>query len=718
MERDLQSIKDEVRTRTDIVELIGNYTRLKKTGKNWTGLCPFHADKRPSFSVSPDVGYYRCWSCGEKGDIFTFVEKKENLEFIEALEWLARRAGVPFERGGFNPEKRNEREEMIALNDLAVQFFQDRLTKSQDAKDYIVKRALLKATCDQWDIGFAPPEWEALADYLAHRRANLALAAKIGLIKPRKQEGSGFYDTFRNRIMFPIRDINGRVIAFGGRAMSSDEQAKYLNSEQSELFDKSRTLYGLYFARKKLGTDVPPVFVEGYVDVITAHQAGFTQCVATLGTSMTEDHARMLARYSPRVIICYDSDNAGIKATLRGAEVWEKNGVEGAEVRVARLPDGDDPDSILRRGETSAFQLALDNAVPRVDFEIELALKRHDLKNEDGKLNALNELIPIFATVKSQASRGKYADKFAYLHPLYGRFGIARAIEQIMADIDNYARQTNNAQSPRDRGYPLSQDANRGQLSEQPPPPTYKPPTENQWGKTQQPYQPNGYQGRPQGTGNQRGNWGRNKKPQGPPSDPSVPPTVAPVLTGAEKAERQILRAAFDPQWRTLILSRLTPDLLVTSFGKLLYTWIARTPANLEGGIDAAHLLHQIEDQEREVLPVQNSVPFFANQEGILASPLENPNSMGQTTENRLSEFLRSVLEGSVVLAANDELNANAVEDCIARLKAHHDTQMRRELAEMLQQPNGLSDDQRRAFLDQYYQKLRERKGSPPSEGD
>ena len=471
MERDLQSVKDEIRVRTDIVELIGNYTRLKKSGKNWTGLCPFHADKKPSFTVYADTGYYRCWSCGEKGDIFTFVQKKENLDFIESLEWLARRAGVIFERGAGNAEKRSEREEMLALNDMAVKFFQDRLTKSQDAKEYLVNRALLKTTIDQWDIGFAPPEWDALTEHLHQKRANLALAAKIGLIKQRKQEGTGFYDAFRNRVMFPIHDLNGRVIAFGGRAMSSEEAAKYLNSEQSDLFDKSRTLYGLYFARKKLGTEIAPVFVEGYVDVIATHQAGFTQCVATLGTSMTEEHARMLARYNPRVIICYDSDNAGIKATLRGAEVWEKGGVEGAEVRVARLPAGDDPDSILRRGETSAFQLALDNAVPRVDFEIELALKRHNITAEEGRENALNELIPIFATIKSQSQRGKYADKFAYLHPLNGRFGIERAIEQIMTDIETYARQTNHGQSPRDRGYPLSQQANNAPLSETPPPP-------------------------------------------------------------------------------------------------------------------------------------------------------------------------------------------------------------------------------------------------------
>ncbi len=712
MERDLQSVKDEIRTRTDIVELIGNYTRLKKAGKNWTGLCPFHADKKPSFSVSPDVGYYRCWSCGEQGDIFTFVQKKENLEFIEALEWLARRAGVIFERGAGSAEKRSEREEMLALNDLAVKFFQERLSKSQDAKDYLVGRALLKTTIDQWDIGFAPPEWDALTEYLYKERANLALAAKIGLIKQRKQEGTGFYDTFRNRVMFPIHDINGRVIAFGGRAMSSEESAKYLNSEQSDLFDKSRTLYGLYFARKKLGTETAPVFVEGYVDVITTHQAGFTQCVATLGTSMTEEHARMLARYNPRVIICYDSDNAGIKATLRGAEVWEKGGVEGAEVRVARLPAGDDPDSILRRGETSAFQLALDNAVPRVEFEIELALKRHNLNTEDGRTDALNELIPIFATIKTQSQRGKFADKFAYLHPLNGRFGIERAIEQIMTDIETYARQTKNGQSPRDKGYPLSQNANGTPLSEMPPPPTYRPPTGENWGKVQ-------YGGGGGGnTGEWRGGWKGRNKPQGPPSDPTVPPTSAPPLTGAEKAERQLLRAAFSPLFRPMILSRLQPELLVTAQGRQLYAWLARTPANEDGGIDIAPLLHKIEDEERVLLSVQNNMQNFANQEGIPLSSREEGSHTGQGSALRLAEFLRGVLEDSIALATNEELNAGAVEDCIKRLQQYRDEQMRRELSGMLQQSDALSDEQRQVFLEQYYQKLRERKGSPPSSDD
>ena len=315
---------------------------------------------------------------------------------------------------------------MFALNDFAVRFYQDRLSRSREAQEYLAKRGILKQTQEQWDLGFAPPDWEALTFALEKQRMDIGLAARLGLIKTR-QPGGGHYDTFRNRLMFPIHDVQGRVIAFGGRAMG-DDPAKYLNSEQSPLFDKSRTLYGLTFARRKLSTDTPAVFVEGYVDVITTHQAGFTQCVATLGTSMTEEHARMLVRYSPRVIICYDADSAGIKATLRGATVWESIGVEGAEVRVARLPAGEDPDSLLRSGDTAGFQAALDNAVPRMDFQIEQAMERHDIQTDDGRQQALAEIVPIIASIATMTQRDRYIQKIAHLHPAY-RFNLSRAIE-------------------------------------------------------------------------------------------------------------------------------------------------------------------------------------------------------------------------------------------------------------------------------------------------
>ncbi|HLJ54842.1 MAG TPA: DNA primase, partial [Chthonomonadaceae bacterium] len=303
-ERDLQAIKEEVRARSDIVEVIGGYTRLKRAGKSWKGLCPFHADKKPSFDVSPALQYYTCWSCGEKGDVFRFIERKENLDFMGALEFLARRAGIPFERRALSGEHLGEREQMAAINALAVSYFREKLAASQDAQNYLARRGILKQTQEQWDLGFAPPEWEGLAYYLQRKRADLGIAARLGLIRAR--EGGGHFDTFRNRLIFPIHDLQGRVVAFGGRAMG-DDPAKYLNSDQSPLFDKSRTLYGLVFARNTISPATPAVFVEGYVDVITAHQAGFRQCVATLGTSLTEEHARLLARYSPRVIICYDA---------------------------------------------------------------------------------------------------------------------------------------------------------------------------------------------------------------------------------------------------------------------------------------------------------------------------------------------------------------------------------------------------------------------------
>lgn len=766
MERDLQDLKEDIRARSDIVEIIGGYTRLKRSGKNWTGLCPFHADKNPSFTVSPVTQFYRCWSCGEKGDVFNFIQKKENLDFVETLELLARRAGIPFERKGVSKEQISEREQMLELNLLAVRFYQDRLAKSQDAKDYLAQRGILKTTQEQWDLGFAPPEWEGLVFHLEQKRADLRLAMKAGLIKARQQEGRGYYDTFRNRVMFPIHDLNGRVIAFGGRAMSKEESAKYLNTEQTPLFDKSRTLYGLYFARKKLGSDTSPVFVEGYVDVITTHQAGFTQCVATLGTAMTEEHAKMLVRYNPRVLLCYDSDRAGINAALKGATIWESLGVEGAEARIARLPTGDDPDSLIQRGDTAAFQMALDNAVPRVDFQIELTLKKYDTQTDEGKDNALAEVIPILASISRNAVRGRYADRLAYLHPLYGRFGIERALQQILADVESYARQSHNAQSPRDRGYPLTEQANRAALNEQPEPPAYRPPNKNQWGqqwpmtnnvvrKGEYPNRPDG--GR-NGYENRYDNRNRRRQKDGPIGDPTPPPLDAPTLTGAEKAERQLLRALFSPEWRVYILARLKPDALVTEPGQRLFELIARTPANAEGGIDPLPLLHRAEAEEnRDTLaPAAISEPdAYAETEASAASiapandpyadedpyaeeasdpyaedipplpvdteqpaepeivPLSAPASRNSA---KFSYFIREVLEDSPFLVSNDQLNEAAVGACIARLQKHRNDQNQRELAALLQRAETLPPDQRRAVMEAYQSKIREQRGSPPAD--
>jgi DNA primase len=723
MERDLQEIKEEIRARSDIVEIISGYTKLKRTGKTWTGLCPFHNDKKPSFSVVPQLGIYKCFSCGESGDLFKFVQKKENLDFMEALEWLARRAGIPFERRSGNPEQASERQQALELNTLAIRFFQDRLARSQDAKDYLARRAILKSTQEQWDIGFAPPEWDTLTYYLQQRRANLELAMKIGLIKPRKQEGSGYYDAYRGRIMFPIHDLSGNVIGFGGRVMNPEEEPKYLNSPDSFLFPKSRTLYGLYFARKKLSGDTPPVFVEGYVDVITTHQAGFTQCVATLGTSMTEDHAKMLSKINPRVIICYDADRAGINATLRGASVWEGLGIENADVRVARLPAGEDPDSLLRKGETAIFQLALDDAVPRVDFLIEMALKRYDLDTETGRDAALAEAIPILASVRSLTARDRYAQRIAYLHPSHG-YNLGRAIEQILMDAEMYARQNQNGHSPRTQGYPLTEQSNRGPMQEQPGPPTYRPPSQQQWGQAQQGGWPHTreviHKGDGQGNAGKwqrdsNGNWTRKRRQEGPPSDPTPPSLAPPALTKAEKAERQLLRGLFNAEWRVTILNHVREDLLITPYGRRVYQWAARTPAHSDGGLDPGPLLRAAMEEEEISSPAAVSTyDAWATDDKAPGDPLEIKNSE-QASPGRhfakFSDFIRELLEESPYLVSNDSFNAATVQGCLRVLQKHRDEYELRLIQERLGQAR--TPEERRAIYEQYHQKMRAMRGTP-----
>jgi DNA primase len=705
MESDFQAIKEEIRARVNIVDVIGQYTRLKQAGKNWTGLCPFHADKKPSFTVSPYFHSYRCWSCGEKGDLFTFVQKKENLDFVESLEWLAKRAGIPFERKGVSPEQISERQQMLELNRLAARYFQDRLAKSREARDYLAGRALLKPTQDQWDIGYAPPDWDGLVFHLEQKRANLALAEKVGLIRARKQEGTGYYDFYRNRIIFPIHDRSGQIIGFGGRAISKDDEPKYINSADSAVFPKSKTLYGLYFALKKLEGDTPPVFVEGYVDVVTAHQAGFTQCVATLGTAMTEDHARMLVKYNRQVIICYDADRAGISATLKGAQIWESLGVEGAEVRVARLPAGDDPDSLLKRGEMSTFQAALDTAIPRVDFQIELAMQRHDLNTPEGRDAALAEAIPILATIERLSVRARYADRLVRLHPLNGRYGVERTIEQIMADAEAAAKHIQ--QSPRMNGYPLTEAANREPLKNEPPPADYRPPNREQWGSewphTREVIRKGEAQRAGQGEKSGGKDWKRGPRKTGPISDLTPPSLAAPILTGAEKAERQLLRALLSEQWRVFLLDQLRPELLVTEHGRRLLHWAARTPAGPDGGLDLRPLLDTVQEEAAGLGP-------WSEETGGDATAGQN--------SAKFSEFLRELLEDSVFTVSNERLNEVALRDCLERLRQERIKRETRELTDRMQQATQATPEEERALILQYQEKVRAMRGSRTAPGE
>lgn len=714
-ERSLQDIKEEVRARTDIVDIVGQYTTLKKTGKNFSGLCPFHNDKKPSFNVSPQFQSYTCWSCGEKGDIFTIIQKKENLDFIEALEYLAKRVGIPFERKAADPQKASEREQALELNRLAVGFFKDNLTRSAEGKEYLAKRAILKSTQEQWELGFAPGEWDAFVTYLRRHEADMELAARIGLIRAR-ENGGGYYDFYRNRPMFPIHDRQGRVIGFGGRAMG-DDQPKYMNSPESLIFHKSETLYGLYFAKKKIGGDTPPVFVEGYMDVITAHQADFTQCVATLGTAMTEQHAQMLKNYNPRVILCYDADRAGISAAMKGAAIWENMGLEKAEVRVARLPNGDDPDSILRDRPNGAalFQAALDNAIPRVDFQIELAIHRHNLQTDQGRADALAELIPILATVQQSTRRDLYAQKFAFLSPLHN-YDLGRAINSILTDAETYARQTNNARSPRDQGFPLTEQANQQPLQDTPPP-AFRGPDPNQWGNRPPGQWPNtrevihkdgnggqsgGYGNRGYGNSYGKGDYeGRSKYRNRAASDPTPPPKEMFVLSRLEKAERQLLRAAFSPEWRVFVLSNIRAEMFITPRGQRLLEIIARTPSNSDGGVDPLPILRQAQNEEEKIGDEQAELPNDQYQ-SINTKPIA-----------KFSEFICEVLEDSPFIASNEALTETAIVACIGQLNKHRSEQDLCADNAKLQQLEQLSPEQQKIAIRQHQEKMRELRGSP-----
>lgn len=707
-ERDLQDLKEEVRRRCDIVDVISGYVRLTQSGQRWKGLCPFHADTTPSFWVSPAFQSYRCWACNAKGDVFTFIEQKENLPFMEALELLAKRAGIPFERKGFNPELASLRQRMLELNSLAVQYYLERCAQSTDAREYLTRRGIFKTTQDRFDIGFAPPDWEGLTSYLQRKRQDLELAATIGLIR-KKRDSDGYIDYYRNRLMFPIHDLNGSIIGFGGRAMG-DETPKYLNSPQSDIFYKSRTLYGLYFARETLRGDTPPVFVEGYMDVVTTHQAGFKQCVATLGTAMTEEHARTLVNYNRKVILCYDADSAGINAALKGAEIWEQTHVEGAEVRVARLPAGDDPDSLLKRGDTAAFQLALDNAIPRLDFQIELVQKRHDLTTETGRDLALKEIIPILATIRSQATLDRYVEKVERLYPA-NHFHFTRVHDNILADVRTYLQQTKNGASGRARGHSDIQEQNGGPLNESPPPPHYVPPSPDRW---PQGFQPNTTYVVParnrEGYGGQ-GNWKRRNERKGPPTDPSQPPLTLPPLSAAEKAERTLLRALFTPDWRSYILANLHPDYLISPHSQALFQWVAKTPANAEGGVEPLQVLLGIEKAEAEA-EIPDGAQVTTGKEGLI-SVLDSNSALSGKISAKLSDYLRDVVEDSTSVLSNEPLNEAAISGWIRRLHDHYQVQKIRQLTEYLERDD-LTPEQRNACLQKQGELVRAQRGSVP----
>ncbi|MBI5675371.1 MAG: DNA primase [Nitrospirae bacterium] len=354
-------IREEIKSRVDIVDLVSDYLSLKKTGQNWRGLCPFHTEKTPSFTVSPAKQIYHCFGCGSGGDIFSFLVNYENLTFNEALKVLAKRAGVTLKPSQKSDVKAGEKEALYNIHNDALAFFRQNLAKSQEAIAYLNKRGIESDAQKLFEIGYASKSWDALLAYLKRKGYAPEIMKKAGLIT---QGAKGSYDTFRERIIFPINDLKGDVIAFGGRAVNGSEP-KYLNSPETLIFNKRGVLYGLNRAKHSIKETGKILLMEGYIDVITAHLHGFTNTVAPLGTALTTEHGILIRRFTENVILVFDGDKAGVKATKSAASALLESGLN---VKILSLPDKEDPDSFIRKNGKEAFIALLENPLSIIDF--------------------------------------------------------------------------------------------------------------------------------------------------------------------------------------------------------------------------------------------------------------------------------------------------------------------------------------------------------------
>ncbi|MBO8126039.1 MAG: DNA primase [Firmicutes bacterium] len=411
-----QEFIERVRDGSDIVKIIGEYVRLKRRGRNLVGLCPFHNERTPSFTVSPETQLYHCFGCGAGGNVFSFIMDIENLSFPEAVGLLAEKAGIPIEEQEYSPldRRKAERERrLLAITSLAAKYFAHLLKtapEAQKAREYLKLRGINKEAVEAFSLGYANPDWDDLLNVLLKRGYTHQEILGAGLILP-KRGGSGYYDRFRDRLIFPIKDQRGKVIAFGGRVLEKDDTApKYLNSPETEIFTKGAHLYGLDQAKKALRRGEPALIVEGYMDVIALHSHGFTSALASLGTSLTEGQVRLLSRFTSKALIAYDGDTAGETATWRGLEILNKYGLE---VKVVVLPEGEDPDSLIRREGKHVFQQAVQNAVPLLDYKIDRSLAGFDLREVNERVKAARAVLPILTGINSAVAREAYLELVA-----------------------------------------------------------------------------------------------------------------------------------------------------------------------------------------------------------------------------------------------------------------------------------------------------------------
>jgi len=409
-----QAFIDELIARADIVELIGGRVQLKKAGREWKACCPFHSEKTPSFWVSPDKQFYHCFGCGAHGTALGFLMEHDKLPFPDAVEELASRLGleVPREDDGRAARPRPG-EDLYELMAQVTQFYRDALRESPRAKNYLTGRGITAETCVKFAVGYAPDSWDAVLKRFGGTPERERGLAEAGLVIERSGQGeSGYYDRFRDRVMFPIRDARGRVIAFGGRIIDAGEP-KYLNSPETPLFHKGRELYGLYEARQALRKIERLMVVEGYVDVVRLAQSGIAYSVATLGTATTAEHLNRLFRVTNELVFCFDGDRAGRTAAWRALENALEHARDGRQLKFMFLPEGHDPDTLVGEEGAERFESRIAGAQPLSEFLVTQLAAQSDLSNLDGRARLAELARPLLARVPAGVYRELLLERLA-----------------------------------------------------------------------------------------------------------------------------------------------------------------------------------------------------------------------------------------------------------------------------------------------------------------
>jgi DNA primase len=403
----------EVRERAAIQEVVADYVSLKKSGANYLGLCPFHGEKTPSFNVNPARAIFHCFGCGVGGNVISFIMKMEGLTFPEAVKFLAKRVGVTIEEHPPTPQEKrrlDEREDLYRITELAVRFYR-RILKEEPSGEtgrrYLERRGVDEATAETYRLGFAPDKWDSLTRHLEKQKASLETAEKLGLL--RKRDNGGYYDLFRNRLLFTIADPYGKPVGFGGRVLD-DTLPKYINSPESPIYHKSEILFGVDLAKQAMREQGTAIIVEGYFDHLALYQAGVRDVVASCGTALTSGHLKLLQRYAGKVYTLFDSDSAGKKATFRAMELFLEAGFPAS---VVELPAGEDPDSFLRKEGNAAFAARVAKARPIFDFFIRDLVSSHDTGSVEGKVKVVEELAPHLRKISNLVERDLYLREIA-----------------------------------------------------------------------------------------------------------------------------------------------------------------------------------------------------------------------------------------------------------------------------------------------------------------